>query len=482
MNTAAIWTTLSIVNYAIVLLMILRILRSRRSPRSMLVWILTLLLVPLLGLILFWLVGPSMIQRRVRKREKKRRRIDESLSQKAAVVAIAYDGREERDIGGAQRSLIEFATNVSGSVVTRGNYVEVSHDAEKAFLELGLAIEQAQSHVHMQYYIFADDLTGRRIRDLLVAKAKEGVEVRLLLDAVGSWKLNRSFVKSLRSGGVKVAFFLPWRPTRRRFQLNCRNHRKLTVIDGRIGFSGSKNIADEYLGRRSKLAPWRDTHLEFRGPCVSQLQEVFVEDWHFATNEDISSEDYFPYPEIAGDKLVQIVPTGPDRQVSVLHHLLLAAVADAKQDVALLSPYFVPDTAMVLALTAAAYRGVRVRVLVPSRSDNWLVLWAGRTFYQDLLDAGVEVYEYDRGMLHSKEVIVDGRWAMVGSANMDIRSFRINFETTNMLYDEDLARHLQTSFDMLASDARRVTQETIDAWSYGQTLAAGVARLATPLL
>ncbi len=465
MDTAAVWTTLSIVNYAIVVLMILRILRSRRSPRSMLVWILTLLLVPLLGLILYSLVGQSTIQRKVRKRERKRQRIDESLAQQTAVLARTYDSREERDIAEAQRALIDFATKVSGSVVTRGNHAEVSHDAEKAFLELGLAIEQAQSHIHMQYYIFADDATGRRVRDLLVAKAQEGVEVRLLLDAVGSWSLSRSFVKSLKAGGVKVAFFLPWRPTRRRFQLNCRNHRKLTVIDGRVGFSGSKNIADEYLGRRSRLAPWRDTHLEFRGPCVSQLQEVFVEDWHFATNEDLSSDKYFPHPETAGDKIVQIVPTGPDRQRNILHHLLLAAVADARHDVALLSPYFVPDSAMLLALTAAAYRGVRVRVLVPSKSDNWLVLWAGRTFYQELLDAGVEVYEYETGMLHSKEVIIDGRWAMVGSANMDVRSFRINFETTIMLYDEDLARHLHSSFDALTGGALRVSHGFIDHWS-----------------
>ena len=320
------------------------------------------------------------------------------------------------------------------------------------------------------------------MRDLLVKKAREGVEVRLLLDAVGSWSLSRAFVKSLKDGGVKVDFFLPWELTRRHFQLNCRNHRKLVVIDGRIGFLGSKNIADEYLGRRKKLGPWRDTHLHVTGPCVTQLQEVFVEDWHFAHLEDLSDPRYFPEPALVGQQLVQIIPSGPDREPGVLHQLLYAAVSDARRSVSFLTPYFVPDAPMLLALTSAAYRGVRVQVLLPSRSDHPLLLWAARSFYEELLEAGVEILEYDHGMLHSKEVIVDGRWSMVGSANMDVRSFAINFELTSMLYGEDLARQLQSEFDELSRQAGHVTLDTVKAWGYRQRLAAGVARLATPML
>ena len=478
----SVWVILSILNYLVVALVILRILRKRRDPSGMLAWILALLLLPILGLVFYLLAGDLPIQRKVRRRRRRRMKIEPGLSRRTAVLAESYDGRTHEEGGTSQHDLMRVAARVSDTVVTLGNDVQVFHDAEPAFLSLGLAIEEARSHVHMEYYIFADDETGRGLRDLLVKKAREGVEVRLLLDAVGCWRMSRSFVKSMRREGVAVAFFLPWGPTRRRLQLNCRNHRKLTVIDGRVGFFGSKNIADEYLGRKKKFGPWRDTHLCVKGPCVAQLQEVFVEDWHFATGEDLSSETYFATPEKAGEKLVQIIPSGPDCRAGMMHQLLNAVVSEARHSVSLLTAYFVPDSAMILALTSAAYRGLRVQILLPSRSDHWLVLWAGRSFYEELLESGVQIYEYDAGMLHSKEVIVDGRWAMVGSANMDIRSFRINFELTSMLYDTELARRLQGNFDALRDDARQVTADDVAQWSYGENLATGLARLATPLL
>ncbi|HVP09676.1 MAG TPA: cardiolipin synthase [Phycisphaerae bacterium] len=477
-----VWTILSIANYVVVILLIEHIVRTRRDPRGALVWILTLILLPVLGLVLYLLVGQAPIMRKVRRRRRRLRKIQRALSQQTAVLAQAYDAREKEAIQGPQRDLIHVAARVSDAVVTRGNNVAIYHDAERAFLALSLAIQEARAHVHMEYYIFAEDDTGLALRDLLVRKAREGAEVRVLLDAVGCWRLGQPFVDSMREGGVKVAFFLPWGLTHRRLQLNCRNHRKLTVIDGRRAFSGSKNIADEYLGRKKKYGPWLDTHLEVSGPCVAQLQEVFVEDWHFATKEDLSSGHYFPTPIVEGDKIVQIVPSGPDRREGVMHQLLNAAVNSARHSVSLLTAYFVPDATMVLALTSAAFRGVRVQVLLPSRSDHWVVLWAGRAIYEDLLDAGVEIYEYDKGMLHAKEMIVDSHWAMVGSANMDIRSFRINFELTSMLYDEESARRLQGDFDALRDAARRVTLHEVKHWTYPQSLAAGFGRLAAPLL
>lgn len=483
MTAAQVWSVLSIASYAAALAIIVRILLTRREPGSMLVWILTVLLLPILGPILFLLVGESPIRRKARRRRRRRRLIEPDLSRRIAVLSESYNGRAEPTPDERQRDLMALACRLSDSVVTRGNSIDIFHDAERAFLTLGLAIEEARSHVHLEYYIFAEDETGRAMRDLLVKKAREGVEVRLLIDAMGSWSLGRSFVKSLRDEGVQTTFFLPWGLTRRHIQLNCRNHRKLAVIDGRLGFTGSKNIADEYLGRRKRLlGPWRDTHLRLAGPCVTQLQEVFVEDWHFATKQALSSPRYFPSPVLEGPRLVQIIPSGPDRQADVLHQLLNAAVFDARRSVSLLTPYFVPDAPMLLALTSAAYRGVRVRVLLPSRSDHPLLLWAARSFYEQLLEAGVEILEYDHGMLHSKEVIVDGRWAMVGSANMDVRSFAINFELTTMLYDEELAQQLQVEFEGLCDGARRMTIERVKAWSIKQRLAAGVARLATPML
>lgn len=479
---STIWSVLSIANYLGVGVVVVQLLRWRRDPRGDLAWILALLLLPFLGLILFLLIGPMPVSRKVKRRLKRRRVIAAALARRAAALAECLENAGAPPTDPRQKALMRLATRVTGQAVTRGNEVTVYTDAERVFLALGLAIEAAQSHIHMEYYIFADDETGRAMRDLLIRKAREGVEVRVLLDAVGCWNVSRAFLRDMRAGGVRTEFFLTWGHTTRRFNFNCRNHRKLVVVDGTIGFCGSQNIGDEYLGRRRRFGPWRDTHLRVAGSSVTQLQEVFVEDWHFATREDLSHDRYFPPPVVAGNNLVQIIPSGPDRPTDVMHQLLFAAVTDAQESIAIMSPYFVPDPAMMIALRSAAYRGVRVRLLLPSRSDHWWVLWAGRASYPALLDAGVEVYEYDRGMLHSKVVEVDGRWAMVGSANMDERSFRLNFELTCALYDELIARALRADFEHLREASRRVQPCDIESWTLRQELAAGVARLTTPLL
>lgn len=477
------WTAFSIVNYAAVAVTIVYILRTRRDPRGMLTWILTLLLLPFLGLILFLVVGRMPIERKIRKRRKRRRRIEDQLERQTAVLQKAHDVSEsDARLDPDQRKLMNLATRLAGTVVTSGNQVGIRYDGEKAFLELSLSIDEAKSHVHLMYYIYADDETGRAMSDLLIRKAQQGVEVRLLLDAVGCWRLGREHVRRLKKGGVDVAFFMPWKPMRRRFELNCRNHRKLCVVDGIVAFTGSKNIGDEYVGRKAKLGPWRDTNLTLRGPCVTQFQEVFAEDWHFATKEDLTSDFYFPTPERVGRHCVQIVASGPDNPAHVLHQLLYAAVSDASESIEIITPYFVPDQAILLALTSAAYRNVRVRLLLPSRTDSKVVLWAGRSFYEELLRAGIEIYEYDRGMLHAKTAVVDRRWSLVGSANMDQRSFRINFELTNILYDEELSAELYRDFETLVDGAARITRKRIANRSFGEQLAVGAARLASPML
>lgn len=482
MTFTSLWSYVWILNYLAVILAIENILRNRREPRGMLAWILALLVLPFLGLFLYMLVGPVPIQRKMRRRIHRRRIIAPALKEQTAVLGRSHDARVLAKCDESTRNLMRLATTLSDAIVTSGNSIVVHHDAERAFLNHALAIDSAEHHIHMEYYIFAADETGIAMRDILVKKAKQGVEVRLLLDAVGCWKLSMKFVRDMKNRGIEVAFFLPWGLTNRRWQLNCRNHRKLTVIDGRRGFTGSKNIADEYLGRVKKYGKWRDTYVEMQGPCVTQLQGVFVEDWHFATKQNLSSEKYIPRPEIAGDQVVQVVQSGPDGRGDVMHQLLNAVVSDAEKSISIITPYFVPDRAMMLALTSAAYRGVSVRLLLPSKSDSFLVLWAGRTFYDDLIDAGVEIYELDDCMLHSKVVIVDQRWSMVGSANMDVRSFQLNFEMTNIIYDEDVSRELHVDFDGLCKKSRRMDEQSLKSWTYPETLAMGLARLATPIL
>ena len=476
------WTALSILDSVLVVVAIVTVLRRPREPRAMLAWVLALLLLPVLGLVLFVLMGEPRVERTRRRRRRRRQKLDASLNRQVESLERKHGRKASGQIHPSAADLMSLATRISGRAPTDGNQVTIFHEYKENFNAIVEAIEQAREHVHLEYFIVQPDETGHALRDLLVRRAGEGVQVRLLLDYIGCWNWPRRFRRSFTDAGVKVAFFLPVVPWRGRWRVNFRNHRKIVVVDGLTGFTGSQNIGDEYRGRLAKYGPWRDTHMKVIGPAVHQLQEVFVEDWHYAAREDLSEDTYFPEPAQAGSQTVQVLPSGPDSDARTMHLLLLSAVAGARKSVAVLTPYFAPDTTMIVALQSAAYRGVRVQLLIPSLSNYRTILWAGRSFYRELADAGVEIYEYDHAMLHSKVVIVDDAWAMVGSANMDQRSFRIDFQITTVLYDEALANDLQTDFDSLVANARRIKPTGPDHWSFGESLLLGVARMASPML
>ncbi len=481
-----VWAVVSAANYVLVLITLgFVLLQRRREPAAMLAWILALLLLPGLGLVLYWLLDSARLRR---KSSRRRRRV-------AHLLARFQDWAERQGLGGAEAApadlppdltpIAQIGQRLAGVPVTAGNEVTILEEANETYAALEAAIRSARHHVHLEYYIWRADETGRHFADLLIERARAGVECRLLLDAVGSWTLRPAFLRPLRQAGVRVAFFLPLWPLTagRRLSVHLRNHRKIAVVDGQVAFTGSQNIGDEYRGRRKALSPWFDTHLRVHGPAAAFLQETFAEDWFLATRESLDREAYFPVPDRRGTSLVQIVPSGPDHSVSVLAQVVFAAFAAARQSIRMATPYFVPDPTVRMALASACFRGVKVRIVVPSRSDSRLVLWAGRSYYPELLEHGVEIYEYDGGVLHSKLVTVDERWAMLGSANMDVRSFRLNFEITALLYDAATARHLNATIDRFCAGARPVRAR--DVWrnrSLPRRLGEGAARLLTPLL
>lgn len=461
---------------AIALWSIINVLRGRRDPMAMLTWIFAILTLPFLGSLLCWLLESTHIHRKAGRRRRRVAHLMTILSRRAA------DRVTEAKLPEDLSSIERMGMRLCQMPATHGNEVRVYREAAVTYAALEAAIRGAEHHVHLEYYIWQPDDTGRHFRDLLAEKACEGVKCRLLLDAVGCWRITRKFLKPLTDAGCRVAFFMPLYGIRRRLSPHLRNHRKIAVIDGQTAFVGSQNVGDEYLGRLKKLCPWTDTHMRVVGPAALFLQQTFAEDWSLAARESLLAPEYFPEPRLAGDCVVQILPTGPARDVSPLNQVVFAAVSTARSEILVETPYFVPDAATRMALIHACYRGVRVRLVLPTRSNYFLVLWAGRSFYTELLEAGVEIYEYDAGMLHSKIVTVDERWCMLGTANMDVRSARLNFEITALLYDEHVSRGLAEAIDAHCRAARRI--QTRDVWQWGlpRQLCAGVARLFTPLL
>jgi cardiolipin synthase len=481
---AQVWPWILAAYYLLALVLTARLLRSQREPTAMLAWIFALFTLPGLGLLVYWLLGSSRLRRKVGRRRRRVARLAGQLKHwtgaSAAPTAEAPALRLPEDLAG----IAQLGSRLAGMPALDGNEVVILEESNATYEALEESLRSARHHIHMQYYIWQPDETGQHFRDLVAERARAGVECRLLLDAVGCRRIGRHFLRPLLDAGVQVAFFMPlWVfPLRKRWSLHLRNHRKIVVVDGQAAFMGSQNIGDEYRGRLRRLSPWYDTHMRLSGPGALLLQQTFAEDWYLAVRERLDSEEYFQVRRGSGPSIVQILPTGPDQSVSTLAQIMFAAVSSAHASIQIATPYFVPDLAVRLALVHACYRGVKVRLVLPTRSDSRLALWAARSFYPELIDAGVEIYEYGAGVIHSKLVTVDDRWCMLGSANMDARSFRLNFEVTALIYDPQVVSGLSHSIDRFCAGAQRVLARDVWQRRLGRQLGEGAARLFAPWL
>lgn len=477
---SVLWPAAIVANYLVAILMVGSILRRQKEPTSMLAWIFTIITVPVFGWVLYLLFGSTRIRRRARRR---RRHVAHVVSRgKRRAEHRTESERDAMHLPEDLATVERITRRMLGVPATEGNLVQVYQEPNATYYALEEAIRAATDHIHLEYYIWQPDDTGRHFRDLLAERAREGIRVRLLLDAVGSWRTSWSFLQPLLDAGAQVSFFQRVSPLRRRWNMNLRNHRKIVVVDGQEAFLGSQNIGDEYLGRLKKLSPWRDAHMRLAGPAVLFVQQVFIEDWYFATRENIVGDRYFPRPLRYGESIVQTVATGPDEEVGALDQIVFAAVSTARESIRIATPYFVPGAELRAALRYAAYRGVKVKLVLPTRHDAPVVLWAGRSFYGELLAAGVEIHEYDDGVLHSKLITIDHKWCMLGSANMDVRSFRLNFEITALVYDPRVTAELSFAIDRDIERSRRISQEDVWKRSVRQQLIEGGARVLAPLL
>ncbi len=472
------WRTgLSLAWSAYIAVLSVWIVMQKRAPVSTMGWILSLALLPFAGFVIYYFLGPQRLKKQRLKRLRSR-----ASAHAAADLALLRDPAGSAPP--ALRQMAALGAAACGLPVSSATAVQLLAGGARTFDAIFEAIRAARDHVHIEYYIFEPDRIGTQLRELLIERACAGVTVRLLLDALGSKRVGRKFMAPMHAAGIKVGLFHDTRIGRRlRPVTNYRTHRKIVVCDGRIGFTGGVNITDDE-DARTRPDAYHDVHLRVEGSAVRWLQTTFLEDWTYATGESPHGDSgalprLLPRVE-AGDIPVQIVTSGPDNAFEAIHRMHVAAIHSANRRAWLTTPYFVPGEPGLMALTSAALRGVDVRLLVPRRSDSQVVSAAARSYYDELISAGVKVWEYKARMLHSKTLVVDDHCAMLGTANFDNRSFRLNFEVMAVVYGPALAGPLAAQFETDLHSAAAVRAHRRQP--FWRRLFDATARLFSPLL
>ena len=455
--------------------MILLVLARKREAAAALGWGLAIVLLPVLGSMFFLLFGMNRLPRRLRRKVAHRQTFAERL---------ALGPREDADHAseGPWASLAPMLESLGEAPPRPGNEVVLLEQGPPAFERMGAVIRAARHHVHVEMYIFRYDRLGREVIELLEAKAREGLEVRLCVDHVGTlarWRL----LRRLRKAGGEGADFLPLFPFGKRFVPNLRNHRKLVVCDGETAFFGGLNIGEEYLGRKRGDRDWCDLQVEVRGPAVADLQRVFVEDWDFAAGKLLDGEAYFPRLEAAGESRVQTISGGPDREVNPIREAVFRLFTRARRTLRIASPYVVPDAGLRDALKSAARSGVEVDVITQSwPPDNFLAELAGSYHFADLLAAGVRIHRYMPGMMHGKLFIADDELAILGSANLDNRSMALNFELACVFSSAGDVAAMAARYASMLARCEELTPEVYAERSRIRKIGETLARLLGPLL
>lgn len=498
---------------------------ERKSPHATMAWLMILFFIPILGVILYIFFGQSFYHDRMfEDLGETERRIKEFLTWQKNDLD-SEDSPVYQHMPHRYKGLVRMIMDDDGSPITVNNAVKIYSDGNEKYKDLIEDIYAAKDSVHMEYYILKDDEIGREVFKALTQKACEGVEVRFLGDALGCAGPRRSFFKPLLDAGGKVAFFFPSLIRLNHPRINYRNHRKIAVIDGKIGFIGGYNIGDDYLSRIPKWAPWRDAAVRVTGDCVYSLQSRFLRDWNYATrknadynllsytNEEL--ERYFPKiservdtymnnkeggADTAGDNAMdtnaanesvrsdiagvpaQIVSGGPDTYWNPIKDMYAKMISLATESIYIQTPYFVPDQTILESLRMAALSGVDVKIMFPCKPDHIFVYWAGYSYLEQLFDAGVRVFVWKEGFIHAKTIVVDDKCGSIGSANWDIRSFKLNFESNIIMYDENAAKTMKDLFIKDLEFCEELTREKIDALPLIKRIKLSISRIFSPVL
>ena len=453
---------------------------ENRDPTKTISWLLILGALPVLGALLYVLFGRVVRKRRLSRHKQVRQKQTEEILKDRQVRPSPEDVDQAGNFP-MNKKLARLLLNDADAHLTLNNRSEVLTNGQKTFRALFSALETAKDHIHLEYYIFHNDAIGRNILNLLMRKASEGVKIRVLVDGLGNRSLTKRFGE-LKKVGVETAGFYPARFPFLSRRLNLRNHRKIVVIDGRVGFLGGLNVGDEYLSRNKKIGFWRDTFLKLEGDSVNFLQTVFLNDWNGVTHQDISDPLYYPQPQHFGSQMTQIAATGPDSDWGSMLQIIFVALTSAHKTIYIETPYFIPDEGSVMALKTAALSGLDVRIILQGVPDHKITYWASHSYIEELLESGVRIYRYTKGILHAKVLILDSEIGVVGSTNFDIRSFSLNFEISAFIYECAFAQRLEIDFHQDLADSKELTLEEYKLRPLPNRIKESSARLFSPLL
>ncbi len=457
---------------------------ERRSPKSVWAWLLLLFFLPGVGFIFYLFLGADMHKRKMFRIKEVEDSIQEAVREQERSL-------KTMDITALDANLSQFTDLVlynlktSGAVITQDNDIDIFTDGNDLYDTMLEDIKAAKKFIHLQYYILKDDVLFDRLREVLVQKAASGVEVRILYDAMGCRTVSKSFWKGLQNQGIQVAVFFPALFGRFHLRINYRNHRKIAVIDNSVAYVGGFNIGREYVGLDEKLGYWRDTHMRIRGAAVLSLQLRFLLDWNYAAKENLFGESKYYHPISCGKRdfcKMQIITSGPDIKEQIIRDNYLRLIHKAKRSIYIQTPYFIPDEAVFESLCIAARSGVEVNIMIPCKPDHLFVYWATYSYIGDLVMAGANCYTYDKGFMHAKGIIIDSKVFCYGTANMDIRSFSLNFEVNAIVYDEEKSKEMEGYFVEDLMYCTKISKDIYAARKLDIRVKEQICRLLSPLL
>jgi cardiolipin synthase len=477
---------LNIVNFIFILniaFAIIVIIFEKRNASNTWTWLMIMLFIPFLGFIMYLFFGQNLRRKKFFVLKKEEESILMQFSEEQKRFLSDQTIVNNNSLLKEYHDVINLNLYSDNFIVTNNNKVDILNNGDEKFPLLINCIKNAKKFIHMQYYIFKDDNLGTEILNLLVEKVKEGVEVKLLYDGMGCIHNKKHFFDPLiKAGGEVYSFFPPFVPYIN-VRINYRNHRKICVIDGEHGFVGGLNVGDEYLGLSKKFGFWRDTHLHLQGDSVNYLEIRFLMDWRFASEKDFFMEEkYFPRKQYIDNTAVQIISSGPDSEWYTIRNTYLKLINKAKNSIYIETPYFIPDESILTALKIACLSGVDVKIIIPCMPDHPFIYWASKSYIWELVECGAKCYTYNNGFIHSKMVSIDGIMCTIGTANMDIRSFTLNFEVNAIIYDKKTTLEVDKSFE---ADILKSTLLTLDHYTNRSLIIKfkeAISRLLSPIL